>query len=108
MHGYSEHETRLSHQADALAALLHSDTAYSAVSRVPEVGCGVGAQTVHLVAGSPDAHVTAVDISADSLALARARVSAHAPGARVEWTHADLFGLPFPDGRSITSSRASC
>ncbi|AXK36757.1 methyltransferase domain-containing protein [Streptomyces armeniacus] len=98
VHGYSDHETRrLADQADTLAALLHTGTAYPTGSRVLEIGCGVGAQTVHLVDGSPGAHLTAVDVSADSLARARARVTAHAPGARVEWARADLFDLPFPD-----------
>jgi SAM-dependent methyltransferase len=98
VHGYSEYEARrLGDQADILAGLLHADTAYPAGSRVLEVGCGVGAQTVHLVAASPAARVVAVDISAGSLAQARARVAAQAPGAGVEWHRADLFELPFAD-----------
>ncbi|GLZ11887.1 methyltransferase type 11 [Actinomadura sp. NBRC 104425] len=98
VHGYSEHETRrLGDQADTLAALLHSGTAYPDGSRVLEAGCGVGAQTVHLVANSPGAHFVAVDVSEDSLERARARVAAERPGARVEWHRADLFDLPFPD-----------
>ncbi|PZS29334.1 MAG: SAM-dependent methyltransferase [Pseudonocardiales bacterium] len=99
VHGYSADEARrLGDQADTLAALLHADTAYPAGSRVLEVGCGVGAQTVHLVAASPLARIAAVDRSADSLAQARARVAAEAPGASVEWHCADLFDLPFADG----------
>jgi SAM-dependent methyltransferase len=98
VHGYSAHETRrLGDQADTLAALLHSGTAYPPGSRVLEVGCGVGAQTVHLVTASPRAHFTAVDISADSLARARARVRDHAPDAHVSWHEANLFELPFPE-----------
>ncbi|GAB2611947.1 methyltransferase domain-containing protein [Streptomyces capparidis] len=98
VHGYSPDEARrLGGQADTLAALLHSGTAYPAGSRVLEAGCGVGAQTVHLVAGSPGARFTAVDLSASSLSRARARVAAQAPGAAVEWVRADLFDLPFPD-----------
>jgi SAM-dependent methyltransferase len=98
VHGYSEHEARrLGDQADVLADLLHADTAYPAGSRVLEVGCGVGAQTVHLVAASPEARVVAVDLSAGSLAQARARLAAQAPGASVEWHRADLFELPFAD-----------
>jgi len=98
VHGYSEQETRrLGDQADILAALLHQGTAYPAGSRVLEAGCGVGAQTVHLVTGSPGAHITAVDVDGDSLERARARVAAHCPGAAVEWHRADLFDLPFPD-----------
>jgi SAM-dependent methyltransferase len=99
VHGYSPDEARrLGDQADTLAGLLHSGTSYPAGSRVLEVGCGVGAQTVHLVAGSPAARLTAVDISAASLARARAAVAASVPGAAVQWRQADLFSLPFADG----------
>jgi protein-L-isoaspartate O-methyltransferase len=98
VHGYSPGEAqRLADQADTLAGLLHAGTAYPARSRVLEVGCGVGAQTVHLVARSPAARLTAVDISAASLARARAAVAASAPEATVEWVQASLFDLPFPD-----------
>ncbi|MFC8101682.1 methyltransferase domain-containing protein [Streptomyces sp. NPDC057363] len=98
VHGYSEREAaRLGEQADTLAALLHAGTAYPAGSRVLEIGCGVGAQTVHLAQASPGARITAVDRSHGSLAQARDRVAAHAPVADVEWCHADLFDLPFPD-----------
>jgi len=98
VHGYSEHEARrLGDQADTLAELLHAGIAYPAGSRVLEVGCGVGAQTVHLVASSPQAHVVAVDVSEGSLAQARSRVDAVRPGASVEWLRADLHDLPFAD-----------
>jgi SAM-dependent methyltransferase len=98
VHGYSPGESRrLGDQADTLAGLLHAGTSYPAGSRVLEVGCGVGAQTVHLLAGSPAARFTAVDISARSLARARAAVAASAPGAAVQWHQADLHELPFAD-----------
>jgi SAM-dependent methyltransferase len=99
VHGYSPDEARrLGDQANTLAELLHAGTSYPAGSRVLEVGCGVGAQTAHLVAGSPAARLTAVDISARSLEQARAAVGASAAGAVVEWRQADLFDLPFADG----------
>ncbi len=94
IHGYSDGEARrLGDQADTLATLLHAGTAYPAGSRVLEVGCGVGAQTVHLHASSPRARLVAVDVSEESLALARARV----PAGTVEWCRADLHDLPFAD-----------
>lgn len=99
VHGYTTREARrLGDQADTLAGLLHGDgPTVPPGSRVLEVGCGVGAQTVHLVTANPAADLVAVDVSAESLALARARVEAAAPGARVAWHRADLFDLPFAD-----------
>ncbi|UOZ11019.1 methyltransferase [Amycolatopsis sp. WQ 127309] len=89
VHGYAEPEARrLGDQADTLAELLHAGTTYPAGSRVLEVGCGVGAQTGHLVARSPGAHLTAIDVSAASLAQAKAKV-----GADVDWRRADLFDV---------------
>ncbi len=98
VHGYTNREARpLGDQADALAELLHGGTSYPAGSRVLEA-TRVGAQTVHLVARSAAAHVTAVDVSAESLAQARARVAAERPGADVTWCRADPDDLPFGDG----------
>ena len=98
VHGYSIDEARrLGDQANTLAELLHAGTSFPAGHRVLEVGCGVGAQTVHLVAASPGARIVAIDVSDDSLAQARARVAAQAPMAAVQWHRADLFDLPFAD-----------
>ncbi|QNE20350.1 methyltransferase domain-containing protein [Kribbella qitaiheensis] len=94
VHGYTTAETRrLTDQAGTLADLLHGDTPYEAGSRVLEVGCGVGAQTVQLLTRSPGIRLTSVDISEESLAHAKARVAAEVPGAEVDWLHADLLGL---------------
>ncbi|MFJ8473398.1 methyltransferase domain-containing protein [Kitasatospora sp. NPDC094011] len=99
VHGYSDAEARrLGDQADTLAELLHAGTAYPPGSRVLEAGCGVGAQTAHLLAANPDVLLTAADVSAESLAQARARIATLAPAARVAWHHGDLHRLPFPDG----------
>jgi len=88
VHGYAAPEARrLGDQADTLAGLLHAGTAYPAGSRVLEVGCGVGAQTVHLAARSPGAHLTAVDVEAASLVQARKKVTG------VDFRQADLFDL---------------
>lgn len=98
VHGYSQREgRRLSDQADTLAQLLHTGTAYPEGSRVLELGCGVGAQTVHLLRSSPRARIVAVDQSEESLARARSRVAGLVPGAQVEWHRADVFDLPFAD-----------
>jgi SAM-dependent methyltransferase len=97
VHGYSSTEaTRLADQADTLAELLHHDTRYPAGSRVLEAGCGVGAQTVHLLAHSPQACFTCIDREPTSLTAARAAVALLPGSAQVTFLEADLFHLPFP------------
>jgi len=95
VHGYSEREAeRLGDQARTLTSLLHSDTRYPAGSRVLEVGCGTGAQTEILAKNSPDAEITSVDISPDSIRRAEARVRAEGI-TNVTFQAGDLFSLPF-------------
>ena len=97
VHGYSAREAdRLADQASTLSELLHWDTAYPPGSLVLECGCGTGAQTVILASRNPTARIVSVDIAADSLQQARARVEAD--GHRnVEFQIANLFDLPFGD-----------
>jgi hypothetical protein len=69
VHGYTAREhQRLCDQAGTLVELLHHDTHYPAGSHVLEAGCGVGAQTVNLLANSPEAYFTCADISAEPVA----------------------------------------
>ena len=113
VHGYRAAEnTRLHDQADTLAELLHADTGFPAGSAVLEVGCGVGAQTLTVAERSPGASLTAIDLSAESLAAARKR--AYDAGLTdIAFAQADVYTLPRPTarsrpGRSTTSSSASC
>jgi SAM-dependent methyltransferase len=95
IHGYQPREgQRLDDQAGALADLLHVDTDFAPSSRVLELGCGVGSQTITLAARNPLAHIVSVDVSLDSLATAAER-AADAGLDNVEFVHADLFALPF-------------
>lgn len=95
IHGYGAVEgERLLAQASSVVDLLHGDTRYPAGSRVLEVACGTGAQTVSLARNSPGAHFVSFDHSAVSLDQARARVS-EAGLTNVELHHLDLFDLPF-------------
>jgi SAM-dependent methyltransferase len=97
VHGYSNTESgRLRDQANVLAELLHHDTHYPAGSLVLEAGCGIGAQTAFLARNSPNARITSVDISADSLAKARAAMEA-AGGAGITFQQANIYHLPFAD-----------
>jgi ubiquinone/menaquinone biosynthesis C-methylase UbiE len=95
VHGYDLRENmRLQDQASTLVELLHSDTMYAAGSRVLEAGCGVGAQTITLARNSPEADITSVDISENSLAQAREAMQA-AGVTNVFFQQGDIFHLPF-------------
>lgn len=98
VHGYDRRERdRLADQAGTLVDLLHEGTLYPPGSRVLEAGCGVGAQTVPLASRSPEARLVSIDVSAGSLAEARARAKASGV-ANVELLQADIFDLPFGPG----------
>ncbi len=98
VHGYNQRENiRLQDQASTLVELLHSDTIYPAGSRVLEAGCGVGAQTITLAKNSPEAQITSVDISADSLAQAQQTIDS-AGITNVTFEQADIFDLPYESG----------
>jgi ubiquinone/menaquinone biosynthesis C-methylase UbiE len=91
VHGYDPRENiRLQDQATTLVDLLHSDTHFPPGSRVLEAGCGVGAQTVTLARNSPQARITAIDISPSSVAQAKKRVEA-AGLTNVEVRQGDIF-----------------
>jgi ubiquinone/menaquinone biosynthesis C-methylase UbiE len=95
VHGYKGRENeRLKDQAGALFELLHNDTAYPAGSRVLEVGCGIGAQTLILARRSPDAQFTSIDISVESIAEARQKADT-AGLTNVKFEQADIFSLPY-------------
>ena len=77
VHGYSDRESsRLSDQANTLDPRLHGDTSYPPGSAVLECGCGTGAQTHILARNSPEARITSVDLSQDSLEKASALIDA--------------------------------
>lgn len=61
-----------------------------------EAGCGVGAQTVTLAENSPNARITAIDISHVSIARAEARVRG-AGYDNVEFEQGDIFALGLED-----------
>ncbi len=90
VHGYSDRESaRLLDQASTLTELLHGDTHYAPGASVLEAGCGVGAQTVTLARNSPEARFTSIDVSPESLELARTR----ARDAAVENTFFKAVGV---------------
>jgi len=99
IHGFSEEEqSRLIRQARMFESTLFSHIDYSSVTRLLEVGCGVGAQTEILLRRFPDLHVTGVDRSPTQLAAAEHNLSAKAwCESRYALRQADAADLPFAD-----------
>lgn len=98
VHGYSDRETqRLQEQSLILEELLHEGTSYPAGSRVLEVGCGVGAQTLILARRNPGIHLCSVDMSAESLRKASERVQ-EMGFTNVEFRHEDILNHKLKPG----------
>lgn len=97
VHGYSKDESeRLVDQANTLAHLLHVNTKYPEGSKILEAGCGVGAQTILLAKNSPKSQIVSIDISENSIRLAKSLVNKESI-KNVEFRITDLFNLPFED-----------
>ncbi|GAA4543035.1 class I SAM-dependent methyltransferase [Pseudonocardia xishanensis] len=70
--GYHEH-LRLSAERLRLRPSTPSASPTAAPRRLLDLGCGTGASTAALLAAHPDAEITAVDGSAEMLAVARSK-----------------------------------
>jgi ubiquinone/menaquinone biosynthesis C-methylase UbiE len=97
IHGYSSTETsRLCDQAETLTDIIHHDSYFPDGSSILEAGCGVGAQTITLVTQNPTSRIVSIDLSEDSLALAKKRCQ-DAGYNQVEFKQADIYHLKFPE-----------
>ncbi len=95
VHGYNHEESnRLSDQANTLSELLHHDTIFPAGSKVLEIGCGVGAQTVIICKQNPSIELVSIDISEHSIRIAEKRCR-EAGIKNVNFIRTDLFNMPF-------------
>ena len=67
--------------------------------RILDVGCGGGRTIETLAAMAPEGHVSGVDYSAASVAVARERNAASIAKGQVDIQQASVSKLPFPDSR---------
>ena len=97
VHGYADREAqRLTDQANTLVELLHSDSRFPPGVSILEAGCGVGAQTVTLASQNPNAQITALDVSVESLRRAEQRCR-DAGITNVQFEQGDIFDLRYAD-----------
>lgn len=95
VHGYGEREAqRLMDQAESVSDLIHHDTEFPPDSRILEVACGVGAQTVAMAQRLPACRFVSFDKIPQSVGLAAERVRT-AGLQEVHLLTADLFEAPF-------------
>ncbi|OMH25995.1 SAM-dependent methyltransferase [Tersicoccus phoenicis] len=75
---------------DHLADIVATLPVEGAPQRLLDLGCGTGSGTFALLTRFPDAHVIAVDVSADNLRRLRVNAEARGVGERVRTVAADL------------------
>ncbi|MFH8533837.1 class I SAM-dependent methyltransferase [Streptomyces tendae] len=83
--------------AEHLASIVTWLPLHTAPHRVVDLGCGTGAGTFALLDRFPEAHVTAVDASAEHLQRLRAKGCALGVQERVRTVQADLDEAAWPD-----------
>ncbi len=105
LHGFSPTEqARLRRQARIGEATIFRNIDYMGVSRLLEVGSGVGAQTEILLRRFPDLHVTCVDLNEAQLDAACANLGAMPwLDGRYALQRADATDLPF-EARSFDAA----
>lgn len=100
-HGTDGQTEILDLDAEVLAEHTASITAWLPLQTAPhhivDLGCGTGAGTFALLGRFPDAHVTAVDVSAEHLQRLRAKACSRGVHERVRTVQADLDEAAWPD-----------
>lgn len=97
IHGYSKDEqNRLRRQAEFGEFLLYQSVNFSNVTKVLEVGCGVGAQTAILLRRFPKLRITGIDLSHEQLSAAQDYLSSlPVAEGRFQLHHMDATDLKF-------------
>jgi ubiquinone/menaquinone biosynthesis C-methylase UbiE len=87
-------QQRLQDQSNFLKNLLMPNLPFEGRSKLLELGCGVGAQTGHLLDAFPALEIVGVDVSEAQLETARRKWSKE---SRVSFRQSSSSALPLPD-----------
>jgi ubiquinone/menaquinone biosynthesis C-methylase UbiE len=100
LHGYSsEEQQRLYKQARFMENKIYSDIDFSTVTKLLEVGCGVGAQSEILLRRFPNLFLTGLDYSEKQIEQAKSFLSSVAYATdRYELLQGDAMDMDFKSG----------
>ena len=99
IHGRSAVEReRLLAQAEVLAPVVLDGLALAGTERLLELGCGVGAELLHLRRLYPALRLTGIDHDHAQIVAARANLAAPSAAGATRLLCADAAALPFADG----------
>ena len=100
IHGYSfTEQARLIEQAEILAPAVFGGLALASDRTLLEIGCGVGAETRHLLRRWPQLEIDAIDLSEEQLVAARDYLCQDIAEKRVRVTRMNAEDLRFADHR---------
>lgn len=98
LHGFSDKEQhRLYTQATFLEPWVYEHVELKPVTKLLEVGCGVGAQTGLLLKRFPHLHITGIDASAKQVSQARRHLVREIRASHVELSVQDASRMSFGD-----------
>ncbi len=94
LHGYTtDEQERLIHQSRFLESFVYEHVDLSSVTKLLEVGSGVGAQTEILLERYPQIQITCIDISDEQINLAKKRLDRFVKSGQIEIIQADATDL---------------
>lgn len=80
-----------------LRALAHASCDTSSQLNIADIGCGTGASSLVLAKSLPNAHITAVDLFPEFLAVLEKRAEQYGVSANIKTLEASMDSLPFSD-----------
>lgn len=96
LHGYSSKEQlRLYHQARFYEKFVYEKVDFSKISKVLEVGCGVGAQTEILLERFPHLQIQGVDLSPIQIQQAKRHLAPFVESGQVKFDVENAERLPY-------------
>ncbi len=99
IHGFSELEQeRLMFQNQVLSPLIYEKIDLNHLTKVLEIGCGVGAQMIEMLIRFPHIHITGIDISEEQMSKARMNLQY----SKIDPSRYELFCLDITQTQTLS------